>query len=240
MKIFFKIFIYLIDLIHKNKIINFLKKKLPNKSLKIIDVGAHHGETVKLFIKNFKIEKICCYEPSKNNFLKLKKNTLSLKHKKIDIKIFNLGIGESKKIVLFNQMSESSSSTFSKINFNSQYYKKKNNILKFFFGKDYIEDSYSVELNTLKEQMTKNNLEIVDLLKIDTEGYEFEVIKGLKKKIRKVNFIYFEHHFDQMILKNYTLRDVHKYLENEGFKKILKLKMPFRKTFEYIYANKSF
>ena len=240
MKIFFKIFIYLIDLIHKNKIINFLKKKLPNKSLKIIDVGAHHGETVKLFIKNFKIEKICCYEPSKNNFLKLKKNTLSLKHKKIDIKIFNLGIGESKKIVLFNQISESSSSTFSKINFNSQYYKKKNNILKFFFGKDYIKDSYSVELNTLKEQMTKNNLEIVDLLKIDTEGYEFEVIKGLKKKIRKVNFIYFEHHFDQMILKNYTLRDVHKYLENEGFKKILKLKMPFRKTFEYIYANKSF
>jgi FkbM family methyltransferase len=240
MKIFFKIFIYLIDLNHKNKIVNFLKKKLPNKSLKIIDVGAHHGETVKLFIKNFKIEKIFCYEASKNNFLKLKKNILSLKHKKIDIKIFNLGIGDSKKIVLFNQISESSSSTFSKINFNSQYFKKKNNILKFFFGKDYIETSYSVELNTLKEQMTKNNLEIVDLLKIDTEGYEFEVIKGLKEKIRKVNFIYFEHHFDQMILKNYTLSDVHKYLENEGFKKILKLKMPFRKTFEYIYANKSF
>lgn len=240
MKIFFKIFIYLIDLNHKNKIVSFLKKKLPNKSLKIIDVGAHHGETVKLFIKNFKIEKIFCYEASKNNFLKLKKNILSLKHKKIDIKIFNLGIGDSKKIVLFNQISESSSSTFSKINFNSQYFKKKNNILKFFFGKDYIETSYSVELNTLKEQMTKNNLEIVDLLKIDTEGYEFEVIKGLKEKIRKVNFIYFEHHFDQMILKNYTLSDVHKYLENEGFKKILKLKMPFRKTFEYIYANKSF
>jgi FkbM family methyltransferase len=240
MKIFFKIFIFLIDLNHKNKIVNFLKKKLPNKSLKIIDVGAHHGETVKLFIKNFKIEKIFCYEASKNNFLKLKKNILSLKHKKIDIKIFNLGIGDSKKIVLFNQISESSSSTFSKINFNSQYFKKKNNILKFFFGKDYIETSYSVELNTLKEQMTKNNLEIVDLLKIDTEGYEFEVIKGLKEKIRKVNFIYFEHHFDQMILKNYTLSDVHKYLENEGFKKILKLKMPFRKTFEYIYANKSF
>lgn len=240
MKIFFKIFIYLIDLNHKNKIVSFLKKKLPNKSLKIIDVGAHHGETVKLFIKNFKIEKIFCYEASKNNFLKLKKKILSLKHKKIDIKIFNLGIGDRKKIVLFNQISESSSSTFSKINFNSQYFKKKNNILKFFFGKDYIETSYSVELNTLKEQMTKNNLEIVDLLKIDTEGYEFEVIKGLKEKIRKVNFIYFEHHFDQMILKNYTLSDVHKYLENEGFKKILKLKMPFRKTFEYIYANKSF
>ena len=240
MKIFFKLFIYLIDLIHKNKIVNFLKKILPNKSLKIIDVGAHHGETVKLFIKNFKIEKIFCYEASKNNFLKLRKNTLSLKHKKINIKIFNLGIGDSKKIVLFNQISESSSSTFSKINFNSQYFKKKNNILKFFFGKDYIETSYSIELNTLKEQMTKNNLEIVDLLKIDTVGFEFEVIKGLKEKIRKVNFIYFEHHFDQMILKNYTLRDVHKYLENKGFEKILKLKMPFRKTFEYIYANKSF
>ena len=240
MKIFFKIFIYLIDLIHKKKIVNFLKKKLPNKSLRIIDVGAHHGETVKLFIKNFKIEKIFCYEASKINFLKLKENTLTLKNKKIDIKIFNLGIGESKKIVVFNQISETSSSTFSKINFNSQYFKKKNKILKFFFGKDYIDTSYPVEINTLNQEMTKNNLEIVDLLKIDTEGYEYEVIKGLNEKIRKVNFIYFEHHFDQMILKNYTLRDVNKYLENAGFEKIFKLKMPFRKTFEYIYANRSF
>ena len=43
-----------------------------------------------------------------------------------------------------------------------------------------------------------------------------------------------------MILKNYTLRDVNKYLENAGFEKIFKLKMPLRRTFEYIYANRSF
>ena len=70
MKIFFKLFIYLIDLIHKNKIVNFLKKILPNKSLKIIDVGAHHGETVKLFIKNANYSTAIILS-SKDDFLKL-------------------------------------------------------------------------------------------------------------------------------------------------------------------------
>ena len=30
----------------------------------------------------------------------------------------------------------------------------------------------------------RNNLENVDILKIDTEGHEFQVIKGIKKKLK--------------------------------------------------------
>ena len=51
MKIFFKIFIYLIDLNHKNKIVSFLKSKFKNKLINVIDVGAHKGETIKCFQK---------------------------------------------------------------------------------------------------------------------------------------------------------------------------------------------
>ena len=41
-----------------------------------------------------------------------------------------------------------------------------------------------------------------------------------------------------MILKNYFFSDIHKFLKENNFKKLYKSKMPFRKTFEYIYENK--
>ena len=76
------------------------------------------------------------------------------------------------------------------------------------------------------------------MLKIDTEGSEFNVLKGLNKSIKKVKLVHFEHHFDDMIIKNYKLTDIHEYLLNNNFEKIFKIKMKFRKSFEYIYKNK--
>ena len=87
----------------------------------------------------------------------------------------------------------------------------------------------------LSEEKIKN----IDILKIDTEGHDFFVIKGLGKMIENVKILYFEHHFHSMLVKNYTLTDVHKYLVKNNFKKELKNKMSFRKTFEYIYINKN-
>ena len=83
-----------------------------------------------------------------------------------------------------------------------------------------------------------NSIEKIDFLKIDTEGYELDVLIGLENKIEKVRFILFEHHYHDMIKKNYTFTDIHKFLTNHNFKKIYKSKMPFRKTFEYIYEKK--
>ena len=80
----------------------------------------------------------------------------------------------------------------------------------------------------------------IDIIKIDTEGYEFKIIKGMGKNISKIKLIHLEHHFDDMIIKNYKLSDIHNYLKNNNFIKIFKIKMKFRKSFEYIYKNKNF
>ena len=50
--------------------------------------------------------------------------------------------------------------------------------------------------------------------------------------------ILFEHHYDDMIQKKYTFSDINDFLRLNKFEQIYKLKMPFRKTFEYIYINK--
>ena len=67
----------------------------------------------------------------------------------------------------------------------------------------------------------------IDLLKIDTEGYELNILKGLNLSYDRVKLIYFEHHYDDMILKNYKFRDINKLLANYGFKKIMKIKCCF-------------
>ena len=45
----------------------------------------------------------------------------------------------------------------------------------------------------------------------------------------------FEHHYHNMLIKNYKFRDIHQLLKKNNFKQIYKYKMAFRKTFEYIY-----
>ena len=84
----------------------------------------------------------------------------------------------------------------------------------------------------------KFKIKKVDLLKIDTEGYEYKVIKGFGADLRKVRVILFEHHYDLMIKKEYKFKDINRYLIKRNFQIQYKFKMPFRKTFEYIYINK--
>ena len=47
----------------------------------------------------------------------------------------------------------------------------------------------------------------------------------------------FEHHYDDMIRKDYSFGDIHDLLKKNNFEQIYKYKMPFRKTFEYIYKK---
>ena len=91
----------------------------------------------------------------------------------------------------------------------------------------------------LKEFMIKEKINQVDLIKIDTEGFEYNTLLGLGDYIKKMKFILFEHHYDNMIIKNYKFADINKLLRDNGFKKIFKTKMPFRKSFDYIYENKN-
>ena len=115
------------DYFHKKKILSFLSS-LDIKYFNIVfDIGAHKGETIEFFLKNFKVKKIFSFEASKINYEKLNKNLDFYKKRFINsqIQIENLGLGSEKKTVKFKQFLESSSSTFSNINVNSKYFKKK-------------------------------------------------------------------------------------------------------------------
>ena len=98
-------------------------------------------------------------------------------------------------------------------------------------------EKHKTQILTLASFLKKNKIKKIDYLKTDTEGYELNVIKGLKEHIKNVKVIQFEHHYNDMLVKDYTFHDIHSYLLRKGFHKIFKIKMPFRKSFEYCYEN---
>ncbi len=221
------------DYVYKRKILQGLKELLGNDIKIIFDVGGHNGESIFFFNKNFNFFKIYTFEPLKNNFLKLKDKTKKIAEKIIYL---NCALGEKKENRTIKEMIETSSSTFNDINEESKYFKKK----KFLLGvkekkKMYIEKKVSIDkaINIIN----KFKIDKIDLLKIDTEGYELNVIKGFESNIDIVKVVIFEHHYDLMISKNYTYSDINSYLINKGFQLKYKFKMPFRKTFEYIYSK---
>lgn len=226
------------DYYHNKKIINFLKKRIKHINI-LLDIGAHKGESVNLFINNFKVNYIYSFEPSLNNYNELKKNVFNYnkKFKKINFKIYNYGFAEKKTDLILNQAVESSSSTFNKINTNSKYYNKKIFYLK--NKKEYFFKETLSKLDTLDNFFKENKISSVDIIKIDTEGYEYSILKGFNENFYKVRFIIFEHHYDNMLMKNYTFLHINDLLKKNDFVKIYKSKMPFRKTFEYIYFNQS-
>ena len=88
---------------------------------------------------------------------------------------------------------------------------------------------------SLSNYIIEKNINKIDFIKIDTEGYEYYVLKGLQNQFQKVKLILFEHHYDNMLIKNYKFTDIHNFLLKNNFKQIYKYKMAFRKTFEYVY-----
>ncbi len=235
MKFLVIFFLDIFDFFYRLNLINFLKKNNIHKFNTIFDIGAHKGESIKFFNKYFKVNKIYSFEPSPINFQYLQKYIKSKKfNSSVILENFGLGIKSEKKIL--NQAIESSSSTFNEINYDSKYFKKKKNLLNFFSNKEYT-SKIEVKIINLKNYLIDNKIEKIDLLKIDTEGFEFDVLSGLEEEIKKVKFVFFEHHYDDMYKKNYKYSDVSELLKKNNFKILHKNKMPFRKTFEYLWSN---
>ena len=233
MKILVINFLNIFDYFYKKKILNALINILGKSIDVFFDVGAHRGETVRLIIKNFRVKKIYAFEPLEKNFILLKKNTEILINKN-NIKYFKIALADKEDTGIMKEMHESSSSTLNTIDETSRYFKKKKLFLN--FRKKYYTEK-KVTLEKASNIISDLNIEKIDFLKVDTEGYEYNVIKGFESDISKVKVILLEHHYDLMIKKKYKFADINSYLKSKGFIMKYKFKMPFRKTFEYIYIK---
>ena len=106
------------DFFHQRRIIKYLHKKGFKSFDNILDVGAHKGESINLFLSNFKTKTIYSFEASPTTFKILldKIDYFRNKFKSSKIIIEKYAIGAVKKKVLLKQLKESSYSTIRNLN----------------------------------------------------------------------------------------------------------------------------
>ena len=149
----------LFDYSYQKKWIKFLKENKYNDFKLLIDIGAHKGESIKLFSKNFIVKKIISFEASPINFKYLKKKIEENKQRynNTEIVLENMALGAEDKIIEFNQFNESSSSTIKEIDKESKYYKRKFRLINFLDNKETYQ-KIKIKISKLKDYIEKNNI----------------------------------------------------------------------------------
>ena len=96
----------------------------------------------------------------------------------------------------------------------SSFYKR--GIKKVSFKSEPIEQR-KVPVQRLDDIILPFSLETPFGIKIDTEGYELEVLRGATSSLKNSSFVIVEFHFSDSILNSYTLQDILTYMEKAGF-----------------------
>ena len=203
---FFKKLKYLIKKIYLFRLISYcilpryspFKKLILNKNSIIIDLGANIGDKTQYFNDRYKC-KIICYEPNKIAYDILKKRF----KKSSNIICINKGVSknEREKKLYYHKQYENDKLDFSQ---GSSFLDNKENINSKNF--DYVQTLPIYEL--LDEH------KYIDLIKIDIEGYEYEIIPELISNKNKIKYVIAELHGDP-VRKNYDNTQKNKKLEKK-------------------------
>ena len=137
-----------------------------------LDIGANIGLFSVYFSLQRKDIKVYCFEPDEATFVCLAKNTEQLKSR--EIKIFNKALGEK---CGEEELHKSS------INDGGHSFIKSMHTIEIFKEKPRDGGSKIVPMVTFDELVKTREVELPDVIKIDVEGYELGVIKGMSESI---------------------------------------------------------
>ena len=201
--------------IHESEISKIIKLNLPIENPVIFDVGANRGQSILYFKKIFKSPKIHCFEPNPDA-LKL----IEIKYKN-DKNIIqnNYAAGEKFETKEFNVTANSGHSSFQDINFKSKWVKERSKSINI-NANQYITKKIKVKQISLDDYARDHNINSIDILKIDTQGYEDKVLAGCHHllKNRKIKLIKLELILSEVYEKNLQFYEIEKYLIPNKYK----------------------
>jgi FkbM family methyltransferase len=171
----------------------------------VFDIGSYQGSFIDEVLSLNRKVSIHCFEPSTEAY-----NFLSNKYK-------------DDKNVKINNLAVSDFSGLSVLNINS--YKETNSLLQSVTVNDQIdsltknEAVESVKVITLMDYCVENGIGKIDLIKIDTQGNSFNVLKGLEPMLqnRSVNFLYVEAEFLELYKDEKLFSEIEIFMRMLGY-----------------------
>ncbi len=184
---------YIISEIFYSNEYPFDKLKI-NKNSNIIDIGAQIGCFALKISQIVKTGNIYCFEPMKWNYKLLKKNIKTNKLK--NVKSYKMGVSSEDSEILY-------------INFKNtgghNIYTNKADLY------------FKIKTISLENFFIKENVNYLDLLKLDCEGAEYKILLNTPDNIlKKINQIVLEYH--NLDNNNYNISNLKIFLVRTGFK----------------------
>ena len=166
----------------------------------IFDVGANVGQSIQQFRKKFPRSTIHSFEPSPTTFETLERQASEFKN----VHLWNFALGSSSGKMTFLENPQSTMSSFLPLG-------------KFGWGK--ITKETLVEVKTIDQFCHDENIERIDILKSDTQGFELEVFKGAEHMIRasKIGLMYFEMNFSEIYQGLPPFTEIYDFLTSQDF-----------------------
>ena len=144
----------------------------------VLDIGGYIGD-LSLYCASEFNSKVHVYEPTPQNFDMIQKNLKLNPHLQENIKAFNKGVSGTTDTIKINVQDITGEIHA------SSHKKYKTQV-----------ETISIPCVSLEDAIYEMNEPLIDLLKIDCEGQEFEILgkTDLDKLSNKVKYLVFEHH----------------------------------------------
>lgn len=201
----------------REKILKYLIKE---KNPVIFDVGANIGTSLAEFKGWWPESMVHCFEPQEECWDLLEKEAAQYPADETIINKHAVGSFINDKAKFYSHEITSGQSGFNKINTNSL-----DSIhLKELNGSDEVEDYKEtlnherlVKISRLDDYMKSTEIKNVNLLKIDTQGYEPEVLDGMGQQLSHVDVVLTELMFYDYYERSLSFSDIEKFLLPAGF-----------------------
>lgn len=190
---------------------HFVTRELPRllatKTPVCFDVGANVGGFSLLLLSTFPAATIHAFEPHPANFARL----LSLARERSGLTCHHLGVGDSAGVVTLYDRADLQGSTHA-------------SLYEEVISKVHKKEVATVDVNliTLDEIASREDIDRIDFLKVDTEGHELAVLRGAKGLIeqQKIRCIQFE--FNEMnVTSRAFLKDFRELLRDYSLFRLL-------------------
>lgn len=187
-----------------------VQKKIEEETVVFFDIGANLGQTIQKIHSIYPQSTIYAFEPSKQCFETLKKNSDTA-----NVSLHNLAVGSASGHLEFNEYSWSDLNSF----------------LKRAYGTATILETHWVEVVTVDAFCKKNSISYINFLKTDTEGYELNVLKGASAMMERdaIQFVYVEIFFNENYIGQSSFGDIYNFLLENSFELV--------RFYDVLYTN---
>jgi FkbM family methyltransferase len=182
---------------------HFLEQVVPRGAKVIFDVGANEGDYVASIGAVHPAAHVYAFEPHPRTFERLRQ-----RHGAGRTKLFNLAVSDTSGTLELFDLADTAGSQLASLSADALENLKRP------------VNAWSVRATTLDQFCEDNRIETIDLLKVDTEGFELAILRGARRLLEEKRISYIQFEFNEMNAATHShMRD---------FKKLLKHHQLFR------------